>query len=403
MRPTLIDRPSSSKRIGTTPPAQISRCTVPTESAWPWPSAKALPTPRRMAFRATRARGRSAPCARRSRPRRSRRRPSHHLHERIDRQLLCGARRRLDCLRARLSAGSTNRTPPRRGAVTRSNASVTSAALSGSSRPVMRVMPSGEREEPQSTASRAEPPRDRRPRRVEFVAPRGHAAPPSRVRPRFCGIAPGAAPIDQVVAATSALGSPSPADRAAADATRATVVGTCREASPCIAVPTVDHRARFRPPTSLSGSRPASRPVRAPVRCARPCMPEITIRSPCQLAGDDVPDAASTRRRGSCELDAGVAISSLIGQAPRTLPRSGSRSGSVGHASILAGIERDCYFFVAVEQSPSNDARGKEGTRRELVTRLPYSPAMIARIRSAVSDGVLPTLTPAASRASFFA
>ena len=45
---------------------------------------------------------------------------------------------------------------------------------------------------------------------------------------------------------------------------------------------------------------------------------------------------------------------------------------------------------------------GKGGLRCSERVR-PAGRCMISRISSAVSDGVLPTLTPAASRASFFA
>ena len=53
------------------------------------------------------------------------------------------------------------------------------------------------------------------------------------------------------------------------------------------------------------------------------------------------------------------------------------------------------------EAGPTADRGGDHGPQHE--TQAGDRPRMISRIRSAVSDGVLPTLTPAASRASFLA
>ena len=85
--------------------------------------------------------------------------------------------------------------------------------------------------------------------------------------------------------------------------------------------------------------------------------------------------------------------------------RAGSSREVCGRWMGLAGARPSASEGVRMGASahhPAADRGGDHGGRQRRRSQA-ESPCMISRIRSAVSDGVLPTLTPAASRASFLA
>ena len=183
---------------------------------------------------------------------------------------------------------------------------------------------------------------------------------------------------------------------------------------------------RHRPP----GARPR-RAATARHRCRRPAQPLPVASGSTSHASttgasttaseaspvthpDDQPRATSRRSRPA---------------APRHPRRASSDPGSTERRRSLTVIATQCARQrpEAVRATPSprtpptpprnphltrsprsarveGRAGAGDGTEIELGRdRQAESPCMISRIRSAVSDGVLPTLTPAASRASFLA
>ena len=160
-----------------------------------------------------------------------------------------------------------------------------------------------------------------------------------------------------------------------------------------------DHRARLRPrhPSQL---RDHLSTLRAPVRRANPRMPEITIRPARKFSGHD---------RGCCvDPAAGVGEVTLSPHQPchrlgRASSRvSGRRSGcSVGRLDYLKN-RKQLLLLRSVRAESIERSLCEEGCQED-AARATYSAAMTSRMRAAVSLGVLPTLTPAASRASFFA
>ena len=199
--------------------------------------------------------------------------------------------------------GSTNRGPPRRGAVTRSIESVMIAADSGSRSPLIRVMPSGSgvrrrKRFCRSCASRSATPsasswsRSSRARRATFsggrsaasitslwaASARSSAATSAEGNPSPSWIA-AAAPTDTSPAPTPAATSDSHGDGASISSPTATMV---RASGPD--VPVTDD-------TNASG-------VRIPERCASPSCPSSSDeRAFTSAASRDIP--ASTNRRAS--------------------------------------------------------------------------------------------------------
>ncbi len=201
-----------------------------------------------------------------------------HDHECVEGELFGTARIVDDLAGPLLLVGSTNRTPPRRGAVTRSIASVTNAAFSGSSSATSVVMPSGRREMRRDRFSRNAASRSATPSAsMRSRASRASAATRSGGRSPESSTSRCAAAA-RSSALTSAVGSPSPFRMAAVAPTdtspvcSATATGAIHDASPSRASPAVI--IALDSPTDSPVTDAINRSgVRAPVRCASPANP----------------------------------------------------------------------------------------------------------------------------------